>query len=169
MSIDTSARPGLADGTYTSRDGDKAPKWVGTITITFPEDGLAATTNAQQIAALIEAGLYVDLTIPAGEIRANVVVNSPYYNTTDGHKNLKTKQTFKLIARKPAAVFTVTGTPSLTDNFVVTFTSTTAGATLASTDLDVTGARTLTFTDNGEGVWIALISPTPSAKRYLLV
>ena len=121
----------------------------------------------------------MDLVIPAGKIEADVVQRSKYYlDANGGQKNIATQATFKVTDALPApdpVAFKVTGTPSLTNNFTVTFTSTSTdsdgellGAKITEADLDLTNAFVLDLREAKTGdytVWSAFIAPADNAKE----
>ena len=115
-------------------------------------------------AAYLEVSVPANATMGTGSFRANL-------NLYGAQANLASDLlTLKVLDEAPdpdPVVFKVTGTPSLTDDFIVTFTSS-EGAELTIGDIAVTNGfvdnlRMATAGDNK--VWKAVVDPDPGAKE----
>jgi len=174
-----------------AQDATNTNEWDATITITvaITDDGDAATTDDANrmagAAAIIEAGLMVDVTALGNIIQSGAVVGP-----MAGQGNLMHKATFKVISTAvdeeetppedpDPVMFAVSGTPSLTAPFAVTFTSTSMdtagdlmGATLTHADIMVTGGYAVEQSLNSNSspadapmtVWTVVVQPYPATK-----
>ena len=166
----------LANPTGDDAPANAAMMWVGTASITgFPESRTDTNVGEPDLvkdqAAAIKAGLKFTVSVTA-----NAVAGDDVEGDYEGQSNLATEMTFTVIAAAvpkdvAPAVGTVTGTPSFTDDFEVTFTFDKAvtmeqvtaaldapvGATMLSGSLyaDLSAETTNT-------VWIARYRPIPN-------
>ena len=185
----------LTIGDFANPTGDDAAmKWEAIVTITgFPDIRTPAQISAndptrdvaKDQAAAIMAGLMLTISVEAGAITSDDV-SGDYV----GNSNLATRMTFTVIAEEveemmddpDPVMFKVTGTPSLTAPFTVTFTSTSEdedtgdlmGAMFTEADIMVSAGDgfvvmgTLNDTSPSDApmtVWQVIIQPVAGATK----
>ena len=174
-------------GDWTAGTGDDANKWTASLTINLPkiEAGAddAATTAARNKAKAdaIEKGTTVDIIVAANMIQTTGLVGG----LTQDQPNLESTTKATVIAMKvdeetvdpDPVTFKVSGTPSLTDPFTVTFTSTSMddngmlmGAMIVVGDVEISGGyveNPLSLqpdpsADPANTVWNVIVWPYPA-------
>ena len=160
---------------------------VVTITLTDPAGTpTVATAQARRDAVLASTTMPLEVTVMVAE---NVIVSSDQRGAYEGQTNVAAEMTFTLVAegkeKDPDAVmFAVTGTPSLSAPFTVTFTSTSmdsdgdpVGTTLMESDIEVSSGdgfvvtNTLNDTSPSDApmtVWQAIIQPVAGATKIFV-
>ena len=179
-----------AFGDWARADATMKPReWTATVTITLADVSVGADDAAARVAAIeaaITAGLTVKVDIPADLIQTTGLVGG----LMEDQSNLASTTTVTVIAMavdekmddSTPVEFEVSGTPSLTSPFTVTFTSVSKdadgdliGAVLMKDDIDVdisegfvvigTLSDAASPSDAPMTVWKAIVQPVAGAKQ----
>ena len=152
----------------------KPLEWTLSFMLTLADDGVATTTDAQQVTAALAAGMHFRVTVPANIIQSNRVVGD--YEKQGNEKVVESFTAIamavdKVVEDPDPVMFVVSGTPSLTDPFTVTFTSTSMdGAKFTVDDVEITGGyieNPLSLqpdpsADPANTVWNVIVWPYPA-------